>query len=90
MSLLEEGVIALQALGIFTLLVLFSVLACWKENHILFMINGGLAITTGLFAPDIINGNYETTNMGIAIGLLLITFGFLCWGLSFRLMFWRE
>ena len=50
--------------GILLLLPLigFSVLAFWKENHILFMITAGIAIITGLNAPDILSGISATSS----------------------------
>ena len=96
MTLLGQGVDAVNAIatvlaGIAYLapLAVVSLLAFWKENHVLFMLAFGLAMITGLNAPDIISGSYETTPMGITLGALLLVFGILCAALSFRLMFWR-
>lgn len=71
-------------------LVLLSVLAFWKENAVLFIATSGLAIMTGLYAPDIISGDYLTTNLGISVGLMFIAYSFLCSGWAFRLMFWED
>ena len=74
----------------FLFLALMSVLAIWSQNHVLFMIVAGLAIMTGLYAPDIISGDYATTPLGISIGLTMIAYSLLCCGWAFRLMFWKE
>lgn len=78
-----EGILALLPL------CLFSILAFWKASDVLFIILFGVAVMTGLAAPDIINGNYNTTSLGISVGVLLVAYGILCAGWSFRLMFWR-
>jgi hypothetical protein len=68
-------------------LLIISVLAFWKESFTLFMIAFGLAMVSGLNAPDIINGKGETTSMGLAIGILLMVYAIFCAAMSFRLMY---
>jgi hypothetical protein len=77
--------------GILLLLPLigFSVLAFWKENHILFMITAGIAIITGLNAPDILSGISATSSLGVTVGLMLILYALCCAGWAFKLMFWK-
>ena len=79
------------AMGLVYLLPLaaISVLAFWKENFILFMIAFGLSMVAGFNAPDIISGVSETTNMGIAIGILLMVYAIFCAAMSLRLMFYE-
>jgi hypothetical protein len=70
-------------------LVIFSILAFWKENHILFIITFGIAFITGMNAPNIISGEHETTALGVSLGALLIGYALFCAAMAFRLMFWR-
>lgn len=100
-ALLENPIVAdlstqLEILGLiinfiaFVPLIFFSVLAFWKENHILFLITSGVAMLTGLYTPDMISGNYSTTSLGIAIGLGFVSYSFLCVGWALKLIFWRS
>jgi hypothetical protein len=67
-------------------LIVFSVLAFWKENYILFMITASISFMVGYYTPNIISGAYETTSTAIAIGMALMIYGFLCSGWAFALM----
>ena len=71
--------LALSALG------LFSVLAFWKPNAVLFMLMAGISIILGLTWYDL-----YTTNMGLTMGLMLIAYALFCIGMAFRLLFWRQ
>ena len=71
-------------------LLFFSAISFWKEHHVLFLITFGIAVVTGLNAPDIVAGHYETTGIGLTIGALLIAYGLLCFGLAIRIMFWNQ
>jgi len=73
---------------IFIPVILISILALWKENHVLFMITAGISMMTGLYAPDVISGGY--LQLGISVGLGLIAYSFLCIAWALRLMFWRA
>lgn len=74
----EQGVMILP-------LALFSVLAFWKSNAIIFMLAGGTSIMVGLYWFDI-----YTTDLGLAISLMFIAYSLVCLGLAFRCIFWRE
>ncbi len=76
---------------IYSLLVLalFSILAFWKENHVLFMVTAGAFMMVGLYAPDFIRGDEQTTNLGISMGLLLMIGSLVCIAMAFRLL-WRQ
>jgi len=87
---LESGVIALQALWIFIPLIFLSVLAWWWSNSVIFMITGGVAIMTGLYAPDVISPVSSTSPFDITVTLSLIAYGLCCWGLAFACMFWSK
>ena len=70
--------------------VLFSVIAFWKNNAFMFMFSCVLAIMSGYYAPDIISGQYETTPLGITVGLCLILYGFVCAAWSMASMFGEK
>jgi len=80
-------IVGLISIGI---LMAFSFLAFWKMNSILFIILGAIAMMVGLQSPDIISGLSETTPTGLTIGLMVIVYAFLCIGIAFRLLFWKE
>ena len=53
------------------LIIVFSGLAYWKGNPVIFMLNSAVSLFAGLYAPDSLNDiNYGT--FGVAIGLVLI------------------
>ena len=64
---------------------LFSILAFWKPNAVLFMLVAGSSLILGLHWYDV-----YTTNIGLTIGLLLVAYGLFCIGMAFRMLFWRE
>ena len=66
-------------------LVVLSALAFWKPNAPLFMIVGAIAFFTGLKWFDV-----YTTDTGLTISLMEISYGFVAWGLAFRCIFIRE
>jgi len=63
----------------------FSAIAFWKANAIAFMLCAAASLMTGLYWFD----GY-TTDVGLSISLMLIAYAFLCLGLAFRCIFWRE
>ena len=71
--------LALTALG------LFSFLAFWKPNAVLFMLVAGISIILGLTWYDL-----YVTNMGVTMGLMLIAYALYCIGMAFRMLFWRQ
>ena len=66
-------------------LALFSVLAFWKPNALLFMLTGTIAIFIGLFFYDV-----YTEDVGLAIGMCIIAYGLVSYGYAFRCIFIRE
>ncbi len=90
MALLTQLVTILHGFLYFLPLIFFSVLAFWKENHILFMITAGLAFITGFYSPNIISGIYETNAVGVTVGTMLILYSYACAGWSIALMFRDE
>ena len=66
-------------------LAFFSALAFWKANAMVFMICGGASLMTGLYTYDV-----YTSQIGLSISLMFIAYSFLCLGLAFRCIFWRE
>ena len=90
MTLLEQGVQALTTLALFMPVIIFSILAFWKENYFLFMFTCIVAHMTGFYAPDIISGEYATTPLGVTVGICLVMYGIVCAGWSFALIFKGE
>lgn len=65
--------------------VLFSFLAFWKLNPVLFMIAAGASLMSGLYWYD-----YFTTELGLSIGLMLIAYAFICVSFAYGTIFWRD
>lgn len=78
------------ALYLILFLALFSVLAFWKQNALLFMILFAITFPLGLAVPDLISSEATTTPMDISAGVGIIVYGLLCAAWSFRLLFWRD
>ena len=69
----------------FFIMAFFSIMAFWKANAQIFMICGGVSLMTGLYTYDV-----YTSDIGLSISLMFIAYAFLCLGLAFRCIFWRE
>ena len=65
--------------------VFFSVLAFWKSDALMFMLAAGASLMLGLYWYDI-----YTTNIGLAISMMLIAYSFVCLGFAYRYIFWRD
>lgn len=63
----------------------FSALAWSFKNAMVFMICGGASLMTGLYIYDV-----YTSIIGLTFSLMFIAYSFLCLGLAFRCIFWRE
>lgn len=70
------------------LLAIFSTLAFWRPNPVLFMITAGISMILGLNAPDLITSAATTTSEDLTIGLSLIIYSFLCIAYAFKVIFW--
>ena len=66
-------------------LIIFSGLAFWKPNSVLFMINAGIALMLGLSSYD-----FFTDKLGLTIGLMLVVYAFFCIAMAFRMSFWED
>lgn len=66
-------------------LILFSSMAFWKYNALLFMLAAGTSLMVGLHWYDV-----YTTSAGLTIGLMLISYSFVCVAFAFRCLFWRS
>jgi hypothetical protein len=70
-------------------LVALTILAAWKGFPAIFMINAGIAMMCGLYAPDALRAlNYS--NFGISIGLMLIMYSFVCLGFAYANLFRKQ
>lgn len=67
------------------IIAFFSALAWSTKNAQVFMICGGASLMTGLYTYDV-----YTSQIGLSISLMFIAYAFLCLGLAFRCIFWRE
>ena len=76
--------------GVLIPIMFLSALAWWRFNSIAFMLAGGLAIMTGLYAPDVISSASYTSPFDITIALTMICYGLCCWGFAFACMFWDK
>lgn len=62
-----------------------SLLAFWQYNPLLFMLVAGASMIFGLYWFDAF-----TTNLGLALGLMMIVYALVCVGFAFRCIFKRE
>jgi len=71
----------------FSLLFLLGMswLAFWKPNDVLFMILAGVSIVFGFYWYDTFS-----TNLGLAMGLMLFAYALFCVGMALRVLFWRS
>ena len=69
----------------FFVVVFFSLLAFWRYNALLFMLTAGTSVMTGLYWRDT-----YTTNLGLSIGILLVTYAFICLGFALGCIFGRK
>lgn len=66
-------------------LIMFSALAFWRPNPVLFMLTGAVALFYGFYWFDA-----YMTNLALTVSLVLFAYAFLCLGLALRLIFWYE
>lgn len=62
-----------------------SYLAFWRWNPVLFMLTAGASIVFGFYWYDAF-----TTNLGLALGLMMMAYALVCVGFAFRCIFWRN
>jgi len=67
------------------LIIGLSCLAFWRSNAPLFMVTAGASLIFGFYWYDAF-----TTNLGLAMGLMLIAYSLVCFGFAFRMIFWRD
>lgn len=65
-------------------LILFSAMAMWRPNAVLFLISGGLSMMVGLSWYDTFG-----TNVGLSVSLMMIAFSLYCFAMAFRMLFWH-
>jgi len=65
--------------------VFFSALGFWRPNPLPFMLAAGASIMLGLYWYDV-----YTTNLGLALGLMLIAYSLVCVGFAFRCIFQKD
>jgi hypothetical protein len=82
----------MELTGIMLVMVvaLFSFLAFWKPNSILFMMLYGSSMMLGFSIPDVISPEASTTGLDMAVALALVIYALLCAAWAFKLMFWRD
>lgn len=66
-------------------LILFSVLAFWRRQTLLFIITAAIAVFTGLAWFD-----QTGSSTGMAVGLAIVFYGLVCLGLAYNNVFRRE
>lgn len=66
-------------------IALFSALAFWKPTAPLFMLVAGGSLIVGLTWYDA-----YTTNLGLAIGMVMIGYSLVCLGFAFSCILWTE
>lgn len=68
------------------ILIALTVLAYWRGNPAIYMICAGIAMMSGLYAPDALKG-LDYSSFGVSIGLMLIAYALICVGLAYGNMF---
>ena len=90
MTIVETGVQSLATIGMLVPVIFFTVLTMKVDNKfgspVLAMMTAGVAYFTGCYAPDIISGNYETTGLGLMVGVAFMMYSLVCLGWSLQLM----
>jgi len=66
-------------------IALFSVLAFWKLNALLFMLAAGISLMVGLQWYDV-----YTTPAGLTISLMILAYSLVCLGFAFKCIFWKP
>lgn len=66
-------------------IALFSVLAFWRLNALLFMLAAGVSLMVGLQWYDV-----YTTPAGLTISLMIMAYSLVCLGFAFRCIFHKE
>lgn len=66
-------------------IVIMSALAFWRLNAVLFMITAGMSVIMGFYWYDAL-----ANDAALAVGLMLVAYGFLCVGFAFRCIFWNR
>jgi len=84
-DVLSQLSLASQQVMPFLPLALFSLLAFWKENALLFMLSAGASMMVGLYWYDA-----YTNPLGLSLSLTLIAYSLVCLGLALKLLFWKE
>lgn len=69
----------------FLALTLFSGLAFWKLNAVLFMLTAGIALMVGFKWYDV-----YTDETGLTISLSIVAYSLVCIAFAFRCLFWRN
>lgn len=75
----------MQLMLTFLAVAFFSALAFYKPNAVLFMLDAGASLLTGLYWYDL-----YVTHWGLTISLMFIGFSFFCIGMAYKCLFWRE
>jgi hypothetical protein len=64
--------------GLFLIpLIVFSILAFWRLNPVLFLIAAAIGLMTGLSIPDLLAGN-TSSDLSLSLGLLVVAYGLAC------------
>lgn len=63
-------------------LIALSTLAYWRGNPVIFVLAASVSMMTGLYAPDALTA-LDYTAFGVAIGLVLIVYAFVCLALAY-------
>lgn len=63
----------------------FTAVGFWKSNPVLFILAGACAVFNGFNWYDAFG-----THEALAIGLMLVAYGFVCFAFAFRYIFYRE
>lgn len=71
-------------------LVLFSVSAYSRPTSVVFIVLFAISWAFGLSAPDVISSAETTTSFDVTVTLACLSYGLMCAGWAFRLMFWRS
>lgn len=81
------------ALAVFIIVGFFTWLTLRIDSDwgspVLALVTAGIALMTGFYGADLIDGQYITTGYGLALSVALILYGLVCIGWTWQMMFSR-
>ena len=91
MALLQQGINALSTIAMLLPVLFFTWLTLKIDNQrggpVMALMTAGVALMTGFYAPDIIDGPYLTTGFSLMVAVAFMVYGLVCVGWTWHMMF---